>query len=498
MEEENFRNSSNISNDNSTVGNDSNGFPYNDDTDIVDESIIVDDNDINYLNNDGVMEVEGEEDGDTVSERNESIVEETNFTKPKRRSFSLTRKKELVLEADLTSPVIVGKKYGIDWRNIKRWKKAFDNNNSITDKVLKFRNNSSSKYRFAGGGRKSKVPSEIDDHMRDFLREHRGKDFSVSVRMLALEYKRMDPTCTDDDVSFHALRQRVHRRINHWDFSIRRKTHVAQLTRHSESVISEFQKYVNWKIRLLDVKPANVYNADQTNVFYSMPSTYTLAQRGAKTVPIKGANSTSRLTVMLCANMEGGKVPPYLIFKGSVKERAPINRELSTKDGHPQNMEYAVQPKAWMDEAKMLDWIERVWKTHIQRQQPDGISYLILDECRTHLTAKVKEAFEKCNTEVDYIPGGYTSKCQMLDVGVNRPFKNNITDEFTRWMIRTGSSKPSRQDVSRWIENAWNTITVDNIKNSWRKVGIICGENDRAEEGEENSYHSENDNDVLA
>jgi DDE superfamily endonuclease len=160
-------------------------------------------------------------------------------------------------------------------------------------------------------------------------------------------------------------------------------------------------------------------------------------------------------------------------------------------------MEYAVQQKAWMDEVKMIDWIERVWTPHIQRQQPDGVSYLILDECRTHLTAKVKDAFEKCNTEVDYIPGGYTSKCQMLDVGVNRPFKNNITNEFQNWMITTGSDKPVRQDVSRWIDNSWNRITVDNIKNSWRKVGIRCEEDDGVEEGEDNSFHSENDDDAL-
>jgi DDE superfamily endonuclease len=459
-------------------------------------------NELEEVNEEELEEVDGAGgEADTITEK--------STVKPKRRSFSLTRKIELVREATLTSPTIVGKKYGIDWRNIVRWKRAIDNNDTTTNKVLKMRNNSAPKFRFAGGGRKSKVPQDVDDHMREFLREHRGKDFSVSVRMLAMEYKRVDPTATDDNVSFHALRQRILRRTNQWDFSIRRKTHIAQLTRLSESVITDFQRYVNWKIRMLEVSPANVYNADQTNVFYSMPSNTTLAPRGSTTVSIRGAKSTSRLTVMLCANMEGGKVPPYLIFKGSVKDRAPINREITAKSGHPENMEYAVQPKAWMDEAKMIDWIERVWAPHIGRQQPAGVSYLLLDECRSHLTAKVKSAFERCNTEVDYIPGGYTSKCQMLDVGVNRPFKNNIVNEFTQWMITTGSDKPSRQDVSRWINNSWNSISVPNIKNSWRKVGIKFEESNNGEgQGdnmdieaemniEANSYHSENDEDAL-
>jgi hypothetical protein len=69
-------------------------------------------------------------------------------------------------------------------------------------------------------------------------------------------------------VSNDALRQRILWLGNSWDFSWRCKTHKAQLTRHSLSFIKEFQAYVNCKIILLAVRPANVYNADQTNVFF--------------------------------------------------------------------------------------------------------------------------------------------------------------------------------------------------------------------------------------
>jgi hypothetical protein len=75
-------------------------------------------------------------------------------------------------------------------------------------------------------------------------------------------------------------------------------------------------------------------------------------------------------------------------------------------------------------------------------------------------------------TEVDYIPGGYTCKLQMLDVGVNKPFKNNVTFEFNNWLVGSDTLKPSRQDVSQWIDAAWKKVTVNSIKNSWRKVGI--------------------------
>jgi hypothetical protein len=230
---------------------------------------------------------------------------------------------------------------------------------------------------------------------------------------------------------------------------------------------------VNWKIQYLEVKPTNTFNADQTNMYFSMANLYTLAERGAQTVSVKGADSTARLTVMLCASMDGGKMPAYIIYKGSTNKKGRITKELQGKVGYPEVMEYAVQPKAWMEEDKMIDWIDRVWGPYINNQQNDGVTYLILDECRTHLTGRVRCAFLTHRTEVDYIPGGYTSKLQMLDVGVNKPFKNNIRNEFDEWLVNARESiKPHRQDVAKWINNAWNSITVNNIKNSWRNCGI--------------------------
>jgi hypothetical protein len=437
------------------------------------------------------------------------IVLETGTIKHKRRTFCLAKKHKVVNEAESATYAIVGKKYSIDPRNIRRWKVLFEKqdsadllnnptgNNTILHSKLSIRNNSATKFRFAGAGRRSSLPAATIARLKEFLQDRRDGDFSVSVRMLALECRRFDPTISNDEVSTEALRLRIHRLLDNWDFSWRRKTHKAQLTRHSASVIADFQAYVNWKIQLLGVPPGNVYNADQTNVFYSMESSYTYAERGAKTVAVKGADSTARLTVMLCANMEGGKVAPYLIFKGSTNQRGRISRELRAKDGYPQELEYAVQARAWMDEAKMIDWIERVWAPHIIQQPTPGVAYLILDECRTHLTEKVRAAFSECGTEVDYIPGGYTCKVQMLDVGVNKPFKNNVTAEFNDWIVASGDNiKPRRQDVSVWIDAAWKSITVNNIKNSWRAVGITCAadnEEDNVMDLEEEGNYSDDD-----
>lgn len=75
----------------------------------------------------------------------------------------------------------------------------------------------------------------------------------------------------------------------------------------------------------------------------------------------------------------------------------------------------------------MLKWVNDCWIPHIEKKRlvlkdPNELFYLILDECRTHLTAKVKKAFEDSNTVIEFIPGGYTSELQVLDIGINKPF----------------------------------------------------------------------------
>ena len=81
-------------------------------------------------------------------------------------------------------------------------------------------------------------------------------------------------------------------------------------------------------------------------------------------------------------------------------------------------------------------------------------------------------AFDECNTELDFIPKGYTCKLQAMDVGINKPFKNHTTHQFDEWLVANMDKKPKRSDVAWWIWNAWNHLSEGIIRNSWRGCGI--------------------------
>ena len=50
-------------------------------------------------------------------------------------------------------------------------------------------------------------------------------------------------------------------------------------------------------------------------------------------------------------------------------------------------------------------------------------TYLLMDEFSVQLRTTYGNAIKECGSEVDSILGGYTSKLQVMDVGVNMPFK---------------------------------------------------------------------------
>ncbi len=88
-----------------------------------------------------------------------------------------------------------------------------------------------------------------------------------------------------------------------------------------------------------------------------------------------------------------------------------------------------------------------------------------MDSCAVHETAAIKEALGKHGTKVLYIPRGFTSRLQVLDVGVNKPFKHYIRQQFETFMLSNGQ-KIERLHIIRWVIGSWGRITKETITNT--------------------------------
>ena len=82
-------------------------------------------------------------------------------------------------------------------------------------------------------------------------------------------------------------------------------------------------------------------------------------------------------------------------------------------------------------------------------------------------------AIKECESEVDYILGGYTSRLQVMDVGVNKPFKGYVREAYENFMIGNPENKKvQREDIAQWIHIGWEEVKVETITKAWNNVGI--------------------------
>jgi hypothetical protein len=412
--------------------------------------------------------------------------------------YTLGRKEAIVAEAYSKPNHIraTALKYEVQPRDIRFWSRGFavaKTQFSPRKWKAKSRGYSLTPGRAAKHGDK-------DDALASYLDNLRKDDRPVTVSLLCAEYKRLNPE--DCEVPNFLIRQRIYRWMTRKHYCIRRITHQAQNTRHCADLIADWVDYICNQIKMLGVPPSNVVNFDETNANFSIDSTTTVNRKGERTVSVKRAKSTQRATVFLGVSMAGERLTPYIIFKGVDRASGRVQREFnSAKHSYPQTMKYTVQENAWMDETRMLDWIQQVWKPWADSKT--GATYLIIDEFSAHMTTKVRTALANCDTDVDFIIGGYTAKLQVMDVGVNRTFKDEYRRQFELFMVKNDNAKPLREDVSKWVWNAWESITSESIRNTWLKVfqhaKLQLVRNDSDDNNDDNASNDDNadDNDNL-
>jgi hypothetical protein len=62
---------------------------------------------------------------------------------------------------------------------------------------------------------------------------------------------------------------------------------------------------------------------------------------------------------------------------------------------------------------------------------------------------------------------------QILDVGVNKPFKDYYRNAVLNWKVQHGNrAKPGRRECAEWIANAWDKIRAETITNTCRSIGF--------------------------
>ena len=209
-----------------------------------------------------------------------------------------------------------------------------------------------------------------------------------------------------------------------------------------------------------------ILNMDQTPVPFTYNSRKTLEIVGKRTVHVrKSTNDTKRATFAMTVTASGKILKPLIIFKGARNGRI-VQREFPNYDN---DMIYLCQANAWMDEDAMIVWIDQVLRPHIETAPPGVLPIIFLDSYRCHMMASVVSKIQDLGVEVEHIPGGCTALCQPVDIGINKPFKNRLRNQWEDWMIEEGlangtTSPPTREDIVRWTRYAVANLSIHIVK----------------------------------
>lgn len=408
-----------------------------------------------------------------------------------RRTYTVKEKLRLVRESENLTLHEAKDRFGIPTSSMSLWRKQRDKLQEVLES-----NKENVPFRLIGAGRPRIISDDTSNELIAYFDEKRGNLDKVDIRLLLTKLRQIDPAINqivDESLGSLAVRsnmyKRIHRILKKHDIGRRRTTHQAQNTRMNQDMIDGFGQYIIEKMKMLLIDHDCIANFDETNVYFSPDTHTTLDRRGSKTVSVRSGTSSQRCTVMIGVSGNGERFPPYIIFTGKYSDTGSIYRKfqriVAEQQRYDNNIDlirpetfllfpfrsfYTVQAKAWMDSIHMLDWIEKVWRPWtIEKNKP---TMLILDEFCGHMTAEVRNAIVQCGTHLEFIPAGYTSKLQVMDVGFNKPFKDGFRHQFDSWITET-EEKPKRHHVATWIQASWEGMSCQRIaRNTWRRIGI--------------------------
>jgi len=390
-----------------------------------------------------------------------------------KKFYTLWEKKSIVEEAYAAPRALkrTARKYRIQTNQIRKWRNnanalmelpAYPTPRTIEERsVIKAAKQNVTLHK----GRPGTLSHDEAHYILDFYEQLRERGIPVDSQLLAIELQRFSPQL--NQVSIVILRRRVLRVMKKNNITHRCVTHKAQNIHYEQPIIDDFTHYINRQIVIGRYSADLIFNMDETNVDFDPSPRTTLSKIGERSVNARISGHSGRCTAILACTMSGIKLPAMVIWQGVPNGR--IAREVLGQLFARDNIKHAVQVRGWMDSDKYQLWVREVLVPYLNGRY----GYLLQDQFSVHMKEENIAATQRAGVEVDFIPAGYTACLQVLDKGVNKPFKQFVRDHSIAWLQQAPQgAKPNRLDVTNWISNSWNQITAETITNTWNSLQL--------------------------
>lgn len=302
--------------------------------------------------------------------------------------------------------------------------------------------------------------NKVDDALLKWFADKRSQDIPISGLMLATKAKEFADAL--DVPKFQASNGFLHR--------FKKRNGVLQKTIAGESNSADQDVCAEWVEKVLPsivsgYEPQDIFNADETALFYRVLPHKTLEFKGKDCRG--GKLSKERVTVLLIANQSGDeRLKPIVIG------RAERPRCLKNIDLRSLPVSYYASKKAWMT-GKL--WLAILGKLNSQMVKQNRRILLFVDNVGTHRIDKATFS----NVRVAFLPKNCTSVLQPLDQGIINSVKAKYRSEMVKRLLVHIDAKKQLADYQftlldcmRLLGRVWNSLANSTIQNCFRKAGF--------------------------
>lgn len=299
------------------------------------------------------------------------------------------------------------------------------------------------------------VRSDVDQALLRWFEVRRSENIAISGPLLQSKAEELSKGLQGDD--FKCSRGWLER------FKVRHNINAGKISGEAGDVNKEaVQTWLEdkWPSIAQNYSCDDIFNGDETGLFYKMTPDRTLKFKGEKC--LGGKQSKLRCTVWVCANMTGSE-KCKLLFIGKYE------RPRCMKNVKNLPVIYKSNQRAWMTSAIFENYLKD-WDEKLRRQNRKIL--LLVDNCAAH-----SKNISLTNIRLEFLPPNSTSVVQPMDQGIIKCLKTYYRRYFMYRLIQSLENKEPFNvtilDAIQLIAQSWNEVTSTTISNCFRHAGLI-------------------------
>ncbi|KAL4096550.1 hypothetical protein QTP88_021480 [Uroleucon formosanum] len=250
---------------------------------------------------------------------------------------------------------------------------------------------------------------------------------------------------------------------------------------HGEKASADESASNDWKVDRLKIilnefSPDNIFNADETGLYYQATPDGSLCFK--KDVLSGSKKAMDRITVLLCVNLTGSDKRKLLVVGKSLKPRCFKNMSINKMPVH-----YHANKNAWMTSTIFSNWLYE-WDKELQAKFRSIL--LLIDNCAAH-----SKNVQLKNITLEFLPPNMTSLIQHLDM---EKIEENLFDQSATANQICG--KINILQAIQFVSESWREVSCSTIMNCFAHCGFsnFIGPQPELTELDEQSFFVQNHN----